>query len=129
MEKKEKKGIEGTILVVEDDPAGCDLLVRFLQMIGCQQVVTRSSGEEALNYLRSHTAKLVLLDYRLPGISGLHTLRQIKQLHPGLPVIMTTAFPTREAMLIAIQEGACDLMVKPLDLWQLEKQVLRRVTA
>lgn len=120
---------ERVVLVVDDDPQSRDLLSRFLHLIGCAKVVALESGEEAITYLLSHDADLVLLDYRLPGMSGLAALRHIKQIHPQLPVIIVTAYPTHEAMLRAIQEGASDLVVKPLDLKVLEKQVLKGLAA
>ena len=124
-----KKFLERAVLVVDDDLESRDLLSQFLSLIGCRQVVTMESGEEAINYLLSNTASLILLDYRLPGMNGLVALRQIKQIQPRIPVIMVTAYPTHEAMSQAIQEGACDLVVKPLDLRKLEKQVMRGLSA
>jgi len=123
------KSLEGTVLVVDDDPQSRDLLNYFLRLIGCQQIVAMESGEEAIDYLLSNVADLVLLDYRLPGMNGLVALRQMKQIRPNLAVIMVTAYPTHEAMLQSIQEGAYDLVVKPLDLQNLEKQVIRGLTA
>ena len=119
-----KKSLEGTVLVVDDDLSSRDLLSRFLRLIGCQQIVAMESGEEAIDYLLSNTATLVLLDYRLPGMNGLVALRQMKQIRPNIAVIMVSANPTHEAMLQSIQEGACDMAVKPLDLRNLEKQVM-----
>ena len=124
-----KTFLEDTVLVVDDDLQSRNLLYRFLRLIGFRQIVALESGEDAINYLLSHTADLVLLDYRLPGMSGLVALRQMKQLQPTLPIIMITAYPTHEAMLKALQEGACDLIVKPLDLRNLEKQILRGLAA
>jgi len=114
-----------TILLVDDETQSRDLLVQFFQIIGCQNVTAVSSGEKAVDYLKSNVPHLILLDYRLPGMSGLSTLREVKRLQPTVPVIMMTAYSTQEVSLKAIEEGALELTLKPLDLRKLEQQVVR----
>ena len=120
---------KGTVLVVDDDVASQDLLVRFLQMIGCKHVVAVSSGEEAIQAIRSQMPSLVLLDYFLPGISGFETLRRIKQLYRKVPVIMVTAYLSRDAIEKTDREGAADMLTKPLNLRELERHVLQTLSA
>jgi len=130
MEEKLNNPIaERSVLIVDDDAGSRDLLIRFLHLIGCEKVIAMTSGEEAIHYLHSHEPSLVLLDYLLPGgMSGLETLKGIKLLRPNLSVIMMTAYPSHGAMLKAFQEGVFDLLVKPLDLRQLEKQISKKLT-
>ncbi|MFH1857488.1 MAG: response regulator, partial [Candidatus Omnitrophota bacterium] len=118
---------ESTILVVDDDIASQNLLERFLQMIGYKHVHAVKSGEEALRFIHSSVPNLVLLDYFLPGISGFETLRQIRQMYPKLPVIMVTAYLSRDLLEKVNEEGALDMLVKPLDLRELERQVIRKL--
>ena len=129
MESQLKQAVlkDKTVLLVEDEPQGRELLVHFLQMIGCKKVMALSSGEEALDYLRSDAPDLVLLNYHLPGIDGLSTLHHMKIIRPEVPVIMMTGYTTHQATLKALEEGAIDLATKPLDLRRLEKQVLQGI--
>ncbi|MBI4436695.1 MAG: response regulator [Candidatus Omnitrophica bacterium] len=115
----------GEILIVDDDAGSRDLLVRFFKLIGCEHVTAVANGEEAIRYAHSQTPTLVLLDYLLPEMSGLETLRQMKQLHPDLPVLMMTAYPSRDALAKAAQAGASEILVKPLDLRKLEQHILQ----
>lgn len=119
----------GPVLVVDDDIGSRELLVRFLKTIGCKEVLTAGSGEEAIQTIHSRVPSLVLLDYLLPGISGLETFRQIKQIHPRVPVIMVTAYLSREAIQRAEEEGTFDMLLKPLNLQELEKHVMQKLTS
>ncbi len=117
--------MDKTVLLVDDEPQGRDLLIRFLQMLGFKEVVAYPSGEQALDYLMSNVPHLILLDYRLPGMSGISVLRAIREKYPKVPVIMITAYTTQDVAIKAIEEGALDLVSKPLNLRELEKQMIR----
>jgi CheY-like chemotaxis protein len=80
-----------TILVVDDEPSQRQLLGSFVETLGCR-VEQAESGEQALALIRESVPALVLLDVRLPGISGLETLAEIRKLSDRLPVLLITAF-------------------------------------
>ena len=98
--------------------------MEFLQCIGFSNIATAGSGKEALRQLEKNSTRLVLLDYKLPDLDGSEVLRRIKQKHPTLPVIMITAYPDAAGMERIVEQGAFDLVVKPLDLRYLEQTVV-----
>ncbi len=73
-----------------------------------------ASGEEAIARLRKQPVDCVLLDIWMPGIDGLETLSRIRQIEPGLPVIMMSGHATIDTAVRATREGAFDFVEKPL---------------
>ena len=105
-----------TILVVDDLPANRDLMLRRLQRSGFQ-VLTASSGPEALELVRRGGVDLVLLDIMMPGMTGLDVLRTLRATRStaALPVVMVTAKTDREDIVEALSLGANDYVTKPVD--------------
>ncbi len=109
-------GIGGEILVVDDDPANRELLTRRLARGGYTSR-TVGSGEEALALLQEQSFDLVLLDQMMPGLSGLETLRVMKDT-PRLratPVLMLSAADDADVMVRCILAGAEDYVAKPFN--------------
>jgi diguanylate cyclase (GGDEF)-like protein len=112
------------ILVVEDSPTELDAVAEVLVRAG-YQVVTASTGAEALVQARRAGPDLVLLDMNLPGLSGIDVLRFIKKPagHPGegaaqdhfVPVIMMSARADVEAKVQCLNIGADEFIAKPLE--------------
>lgn len=110
------------VLLVEDEPHIAQGLIYNLEAEG--YLVTHvESGEEALRYLSAHPCALVVLDLMLPGIDGLQTCRQIRQLFGDLPVMMLTARSEDSDRIAGLSEGADDYLAKPFNL----KEFLLRV--
>jgi nitrogen regulation protein NR(I) len=102
------------ILVVDDDPG---VLAAFEQVLTEQghEVITADRGAAALACLGTTEPDLVIMDIRMPGLSGLQTFRQIRQDRPRLPVIIMTGYATMETAIEATKLGAFDYHVKPLN--------------
>lgn len=79
-----------TVAVVDDDSTATTLLNRILTRSG-YTVVVYTSGEELLRQPNLSHVDIVCLDQSLPGIDGLETLRQLRSIHPALPVILFSA--------------------------------------
>ena len=109
----------GSILIVDDEPELLYALKDFLEARGCS-VITATSGEAALVQLGRYELSLVLLDIKLGGMDGLITLKKIKERHPNLPVIMTTAVEDQEMMAQAFALGAYEYLNKPYNLAALQ---------
>ncbi len=114
------------ILVVEDEPVLAKNLCRSLQRAG-HIVECVENGETALSHAQSARPDLVLLDNRLPGMTGLATLEALKSQDPSLLVIMMTAFATLEDAITAMRLGAADFVRKPVGLAELELAIDRAV--
>jgi len=106
---------EPVLLVVDDEEGIRDSLSDIFGDEG-YNVLTSSSGEDALKILEDNQVDLVLLDIWLPGIDGLETLGKLKALHPELPVIMISGHGNIELAVKATKIGAYDFLEKPLSL-------------
>jgi len=108
---------EKFVLIVDDVEDNRILLDRALKSSG-YATIHAESGREALSLISQRTPDIVLLDWMMPGFSGLETLRAIRETHPKtrLPVIMCTAMGEEMSVVTAINEGANDYMLKPISL-------------
>lgn len=107
--------LPGRILVIDDDPALCDLLQEDLQYRG-HQVVTALDVTRARKLLQQQEVDIVLTDLNLPRISGIDFCAELHQQRPDLPVIIMTAFGSLETAIAALRAGAYDFVTKPVDL-------------
>jgi len=94
------------ILVVDDEAPVRDLFEELFKKEDCQTVVC-SSGEEALKILKDETFDVVLLDIKLPGMSGLQVLKSIREINKNLPVVMITGFGFDEDLIAKTKEFGC----------------------
>jgi len=107
-----------TLLVADDDPAVRQSLERMLTREG-YAVVLAPDGQAALDRLRDGGIDLVLSDLRMPGLTGLELLRQVKAVSPEMDLVMLTAFGTVEEAVQAMKDGAVDFLTKPFQRAQL----------
>jgi len=114
------------VLLVEDEPVLAKNLRRSLERAS-HVVEAVESGEAALAHVQAARPDLVLLDNRLPGMSGVETLRAIRDHDPSIVVIMMTAFATLEDAITAMRLGAADFVRKPVGLADLELAIQRAV--
>ena len=118
------------ILVVEDEPAIQELIALNLEQAG-QRAVMADSAEQALERIQEELPDLVLLDWMLPGQSGLELARRLRAdaRTKKLPIIMLTARGEEEDKLRGLETGADDYITKPFSVQELQariKAVLRR---
>jgi DNA-binding NtrC family response regulator len=106
------------ILIAEDEKTQRDLLEGFLKKEGFS-VEAVADGREFLKKLQGDFFDTALIDYKMPELDGLQTLREIRKLYPDLPVIMMTAYGTVETAVASMKEGALDYITKPIDLDEL----------
>jgi len=106
------------ILIVDDDPGQRSLLDSFLRSQGFETVLA-SSGEQALERLRTEEVGMMISDVRMPGLSGLETLRRARQEHAVLPVLLVTAYADIRDAVDAMRDGALNYLAKPIDLEEL----------
>jgi two-component system nitrogen regulation response regulator NtrX len=103
------------VLIVDDEEGIRESLSGILEDEG-YKILTSSSGEEALKALKEHNPDLIFLDVWLPGMDGIVTLREIKEVKPDLPVIMISGHGNIELAVKATRMGAYDFLEKPLSL-------------
>ncbi len=103
------------VLIVDDEQVVCDLLSDELHDQGCL-CTTALDVNEALAKLQIQDFEVVLLDIRLPGMSGMELLAKIKSSHPNTAPIMITAVNDVNTAVEAMKLGALDYIVKPFNL-------------
>ena len=119
-----------TILVVEDEPAIQELVSYNLEMAG-HRALRADNAEEALEMVRSEVPDLVVLDWMLPGMSGIEFARRLRadKRTQAVPLIMLTARADESDKLTGLETGADDYLTKPFSPRELTarvKAVLRR---
>ncbi|MCE5193924.1 MAG: sigma-54 dependent transcriptional regulator [Nitrospiraceae bacterium] len=105
---------ENRILIADDDQSIQFFLAELLKKDGFPFDIA-GNGSEALDLIKQQDYSLVLLDERMPGMSGIEVLEKIRETH-SMPVIMITAFASKELAIRALQHGAYDFFTKPIDI-------------
>ena len=113
-----------SILVVEDDDALRDALQITLEAAG-HRVTATDGGPAALAALARDRFSMVVTDLRMDPMDGLTLLAEIRGRHPGLPVLLMTAFGDVDKAVAAMRGGACDFMLKPFEPKTLIEQIAR----
>jgi putative two-component system response regulator len=103
----------GSILIVDDELGPRESLRMILKPI--YDVHTASNGQEALKFLQKEEIDLVTLDLKMPGLSGLETLKEIKKFKPEVEIIIITGYGTLTNAQEAIRYGAGDFISKPFN--------------
>jgi DNA-binding NtrC family response regulator len=114
------------ILIVDDEAPIREVLSTFLEEIG-YEAHALADGESAINWLREEKPDLILLDVRMPGMSGLDVLKNARQLYPEMPVIMISGYADEDLAREALQEGAYDFFLKPFELSVIEARLFAKL--
>ena len=105
-----------TVLIVDDDSSLADFLKQFLEELRFK-VEIASSGEEAISIINDVGGiDIALIDFRLPGMDGLETIKRISELAPDTITMVITGLPTLDSSIRAIRLGASDYILKPFRL-------------
>ena len=101
------------ILIVDDEKDAREMIRNFLNRhIECS-LQEASSGREALEFIGKDEFDLLLLDVKMPGISGVDVLKKSKHLHPDTDVLMITAYDSPQVAREVLKKGATDFIIKP----------------
>ncbi len=115
--------MRGRVLIVDDDTALAEMLGIVLRSEGFEPFLC-SDGDGALAAFREHKPDLVLLDLMLPGIDGIDVCRQIRA-ESGVPIVMLTAKTDTIDVVVGLESGADDYVVKPFK----PKELVARIRA
>jgi len=108
------------LLVIDDEANVCYSLERALAS-ETLEVISAETAKEGIDRVRRDCPDVVILDVRLPDISGLEAYGQIREIDPRVPVIVITAHSTTETAIEAMKLGAYEYLLKPVDLQQLRE--------
>ena len=114
----------GRILVVEDDPAVQKALRRLFETEG-YAVEVQSDGKSALDSVQASTPAAIVLDLRLPKVSGRDVCKEIKAKSPALPIVVLSAASDVSDKVLLLELGADDYVTKPFS----PRELLARVRA
>ncbi len=117
-----------TILIIDDD----DQLRRSFEKLLTDegyQVISAASAEAGIGMFKSRCPDLVILDIRLPGMSGLDAFGALHDIEPKVPIIIMTAYGTTETAITATKMGAFDYILKPFDIPQMLSTIEQALNA
>ena len=112
------------ILIVEDDDSGRFTLTEAMRKQG-YEVVAVTDAEAALDQIVQQEFDLAVVDFRLPGLSGVEALPRIRQLNPHMVPIIMTAYGSKQLAMEAVKAGAYDFFTKPIKIDELNIVVQR----
>lgn len=118
-----------TVLIVDDDPETLNVLSLYFSLIGWE-VSQATNGEEALESVRDEPVDAMILDWMMPGVSGIEVARTIRadpDLHL-LPIVMLTARAAERDLWTGLRHGADAYLPKPVDMDVLASEVERVMT-
>ncbi len=106
--------IDTNILLVDDDQDTCASMMDIFEELG-YTVDIANDGADALELSRGHHYGLALLDYNMPGMTGLELCRRLKISQPSIVVVLITAFSSIATMLTAAESGFQRFLIKPVN--------------
>lgn len=117
-----------TLLIVDDEPGPRESLrIVFKDRYHC---VMATCGREGIEYARAHAVDAAVLDIKMPDLSGVDVLRELKEIDPDIECVMLTGYETIETARAAVRYGAADYLNKPFDVFTvrdvLDKCIKRR---
>lgn len=115
-----------SILVVDDELLIRDLLYDYFNGQGWD-ITVAENGEKALELLGSKDFDILLTDLKMPQMDGMALTAEVRQKHPGLPVVIMTGFPTIDSAIDALRNKVEDYIVKPFNINQLYKTLKGKV--
>ncbi len=117
-----------SVLIVDDEPSICWALAELIREMG-HDPLTASSAEEGLEIARQRLPAAIVLDVRLPGISGLEAMGRFRDLLGPVPIIVVTAYGALSTAVTAVRNGAFDYITKPFDLQTAEHTIARALAS
>src|SRR5208283_453208 len=108
-----------TLLIV-DDEAGPRESLRIVFKDRCQCAIA-TCGRDGIDYARKNRVDAAILDIKMPDVSGVEVLRELKEIDPNIECIMLTGYETIETARAAVRYGAADYLNKPFDVFSVRE--------
>jgi DNA-binding response OmpR family regulator len=118
---------KANILVVDDEAVERQTLSEILRLEG-YRVSAVSNGEAAVDFVRTNPVELMLLDLRMPGMSGLEVIKVVNRTSPEIEIILLTAHGSMETAIEALRNRVHDYLLKPASPTQILESVTRGLT-
>jgi len=114
------------ILLIDDDEWIRHSMGIFFEFEGCD-LHTLETAEEGLEELQRHDYKVIIADYRLPGMDGLEFLKRSQKTHPNAMKVLITAYGSKEIVSEAYKLGVQDVIKKPFTIESIEDSLCRLI--
>lgn len=113
-----------SILIIDDEKAQREVLTGYLKKKGFQ-IYSAENGEEGIKQVKENSVDIIFSDFKMPGISGLEVLEQVRKINPEISFVIITAYGTVENAVKTMRLGAYDYITKPVDLDELDLLIER----
>ncbi|RZJ90150.1 MAG: response regulator transcription factor [Chryseobacterium sp.] len=110
------------ILLIEDEPDLISVIVRGLAEAG-MEVSAAADGNTGLEMAVKHQFDLIILDVMLPGMNGIQVCKEIRKINDSVAILMLTALSSTENIVMGLNSGADDYLVKPFKFAELEARI------
>ena len=117
-DRRESRGARLPILIVDDEPDTCDIMVKFLSALG-YRAEAALDGHAALQLVDRCQFGLAILDYEMPGMNGVDLYRRIRRARPELAAVFVTGHTTIDVVFPAVEAGVLRVFQKPVDFKEL----------
>lgn len=114
------------LLIVDDESSICWGLARLAESLG-HSVATAASAEQGLEMAKTRRPDVVVLDVRLPGMSGMEAMEHFRAIAGDVPIIIITAFGDLATAVQSVRNGAFEYLLKPFDLAAAQRAIERAV--
>lgn len=104
------------VLVVDDETEARSTVINFLKERYDCEFSEANDGEEAVSFLKSRPCDIIILDIKMPKKSGISVIKEAKEIDPDIDIIVISAWVSDEVSQEAVECGAADYLVKPIDL-------------
>lgn len=111
------------LLLIEDEPAVVSVITRGLSEAGYEVSVAPDGNSGLQMALHNPSFRLIILDVMLPGMNGIEVCRSLRNAQLEVPILMLTALGTTENIVMGLDSGADDYLVKPFKLQELEARI------
>ena len=114
------------VLLVDDEPDILSTIKLYLE--DRYEILTAENGRDALTIFKIEKPSVIVTDIRMPGMSGIELMRQVKAMEGDAEVIVITGHGDMETAVEALRLGAVDFLVKPVDIERLETGIIKGLT-
>jgi YesN/AraC family two-component response regulator len=111
------------ILIVDDEQVVLDFLQSLINAKLECQIQTAQDGKEALEKLKDNPVDLLLLDIKMPGLSGIDVIKNVMEISPGTLILAISAYDSQEIATQAIKVGAVDYILKTHTTQEIESKI------
>jgi len=115
-----------SILIVDDEPAFRKMAESFFERTGYNTFFA-TNGWDAIEQINQRDFDLVITDYRMPGLNGLNLISWMQEFKSNIPVFLMTSYVNRDMYHLAMQAGAKNFLLKPINFSNLVKKIEKQL--